>query len=353
MLAVSACARAPLEDPSGLAFDAEQAGPDVIVLVDPVAEAPEPEPLRRGPFSFLRRTPDLPAPAPAPEAVLAQTLIAEGAETVSADETEVVASLTDEQIAARGIAADVPPSTQPRLFGFLRNRIPGEAAPGSEPTPTQDMPAEQSEERPEPSLTDEEIAARSAPDEAQRSTKPRLFGFLRGGSDGLVEEQKASFVAPLSLVQPADFGDLLPACGTKKRDMGEEIGRSPGAGSYRLYDSAPGSIEMRPHFVTGFDDGCPRRFDAALALFGSPVVHEAKRYDSTNRAPYTVADDAYERVKARSCGVRRGQYCPPDKLDKLGRDVALLTAYPSFGGSGPWLDVVLFKGGVAGQSIEN
>ncbi|MEM9766122.1 MAG: hypothetical protein AAF968_27205, partial [Pseudomonadota bacterium] len=69
--------------------------------------------------------------------------------------------------------------------------------------------------------------------------------------------------------------------------------------------------------------------------------------------PYTLADDAYEDVKRRVCGVRKGTFCPPNRLDRLGRDVALLTAYPSFGDNGQWLDVVLFRGELAGQSIEN
>jgi hypothetical protein len=153
-------------------------------------------------------------------------------------------------------------------------------------------------------------------------------------------------------VAAEEFGPLVRACGVPKRAMGEEVAQSPGAGTYRLFDTKPNTPEPRVQFITGFSDGCPRQVYAALTLFGAPVLHETKRYDRGNKRPYTEADNAYEEIKNRICRVERGRFCPEDRAERLGDQVAFFTAYPSFGAK-KWLDVVLYRGEIAGQSIED
>ncbi|MEL7115021.1 MAG: hypothetical protein AAGP08_05425 [Pseudomonadota bacterium] len=336
-LLLAACARSP--ETSGFEMAEADTGSDVIVLVEgPDVEAP---PKRRGLFAMFDR--DVQEP-PEDTDVIAEVLIADGATAV--DPEAEGPSMTDEEIAAMGLTADGLPqaSTRPRLFGFLRQRVPGEAT--SVPTPTERMLAEQGDVPRQVSMTDEEIAARGPTDETV-STRPRfsLFGNRVPGDVGGAE---VSANAP-----PSRFGTITKACGVPKRDMGTEVARSPGNGAYTLYDTAPESAGPRVQYVTGFKDGCPRQFLAALAIFGSPVVHETKRYDTSNSTGYSEADNAYERAKRQVCGVGRGKTCPEGRLNRLGREVALLTAYPSFGGTSEWLDVVLYKGDVAGSAVES
>lgn len=325
VVAAAACSRGAERDGFNTASTTPRS--DVVVLVEPERESVAPSP-RRGLFAlFQKREDDAPVPteSDALNAALTDALIEEGAEPVVA--TEEGPSLTDEEIEARGIVASgaAEPSTRPRLFGFLRKRVPGEVA--SEPTPTEVMLAQPTGDR-QPSLTDEEIAARG---------------------DVIIEVPDTGFALPAT----SGFGAFAPVCGLRKGEMGIEVAQSPGEGTYRLYDTAPSSALPRLQYVTGFKDGCARQFYAALALFGEPVVHETKRYDRSNKRPYSVADEAYEKVKARVCRVARGEFCPENRLGRLGRDVALLTAYPSFGGNAEWMDVVLFKGTVAGYAVEN
>lgn len=309
--------------------------PDVIVITGPQADT---TPQKRGFFGFLRGK----EAAPDPEAAaIAEALIASGADPVAAGP-----SLTDEEIAARSGSAA---STKPRLFGFLRPKVPGEAT--ARPTPTEVMLAEQGNRDVQPSLTDEEIAARSG---AGASTKPRFRLFGWGNQvPGDIENDQPEVEEAYAPQTAAGFGTLQKACGLNAKSLGTEVAKSPGNGAYKLYDTAPESAAPRIQYVTGFRDGCARQFTAALALFGEPVVHEAKRYKPGNGTPYSEADDAYERVKGRVCGVKRGENCPEGRLNKLGRQVALLTAYPSFGGTSEWLDVVLYKGDVAGYAVED
>jgi len=325
MVCAAACARTA---PDASLEAAEPSGSDVVILVDSdfaeTTTSPEP---KRGFLGIFNRknkpSANDAANGSSPEAVT-EALIAEGASPV-VQEPEGP-SMTDDEIKARGIVADsaAEPSTRPRLFGFLRKIAP--EVP-EDPSPTEIMLATPSGAV-EPSMTDEEIAARG-----EVGLAPSSSGFDLVGTPG--------------------FGAFTPACGVRKRDLGTEVARSPGAGTYKLYDTAPSSASPRLQYVTGFKDGCARQFYAALALFGEPVVHETKRYDRTNKRPYSAADEAYETVKRRVCKVGRGEHCPAPRLRNLGRDVALLTAYPSFGGTNECMDVVLFKGTVAGNAVEN
>ena len=149
------------------------------------------------------------------------------------------------------------------------------------------------------------------------------------------------------------FGEIGVACGVRGRALGKEVDRFPDKGKeYRLYDSNPSSTAPRTHYLTGFKDGCPRQFTAALALIGSPVLHEQMRYDPYNKdISITEADKAYERIKRRICKVPKGEPCPEKRVAALEKGMAFVTLYERFGSNASWEEVLLHNGQIAGSSL--
>jgi len=158
---------------------------------------------------------------------------------------------------------------------------------------------------------------------------------------------------PLGASMP--YGDIARVCGVGKNKLGREIGRFPDSGrGYRLYDSAPGSTGLRPHYITGFSDGCVRQFSAALALFGGTEFHEQVRYQKTTRDfPYTPTDLAYEKLKSKVCRVGTNTPCPPSRISKLQKDTVFVTVYERFGNNPRWADILLHDGSVLAKDIKS
>lgn len=145
-------------------------------------------------------------------------------------------------------------------------------------------------------------------------------------------------------VRDTPFGTVVKACGVSGPALGRLVARSPGPGTFALYDTAPGRAGPRTQFVTGFRDGCPRQITASLALFGTATAHEATRYNPLNVAPYSATDDAYEEVKAKVCGIDPGAFCKGAKARRLARDAAFLSVFLDAGGAGRWMQMFLYKG---------
>ena len=307
-------------------------------------------------LGFLNRKPD-----PAPVIVAVSPSQDAGAAVAVAPESGP--SMSDAEIAAAGrVPGAAEPSRRPRLFSFLNPRIPGDVRTPRATLPVQVAPNEAAE-KPAPSMTDAEIAAAGrVPGAAEPSRRPRLFGFLKQRVPGDVIAPAAAPVvlaaapapdtddpitaAPMPLMAAPGlipFGEVIRVCEVKQRDMGAEVARAHGSG-FRLFDADPSSAAPRSQFLTGFKDGCARQFTASLALFGGFDVHEATRYNPLNKAPYSRVDTAYEKVKNRICGVRKGQYCPEKRAAKLEKQTAFVTVYPQFGGTGEWLEIFLYKG---------
>lgn len=314
-LALAACAqqRGPAMsfDPAPVEVGAPGAAP---AGEPPLATAPAPEPPRRGPFAFLRRDrtaapppPDTPPdPAPPPEYLVGD-------------------------VPPQPQAEYPQPSTRPRPFGFLFKRVPGEveaatAAPAA-PAGSETVAA----------LALAEDPATAAPDTRRRGL---FFGRNRDA---------AADTPPVT--GPLPFGQVVTACGLGKRDMGVEVARSPGPGTYRLYDTNPASVAPRTQFITGFRDGCARRFTASLALFGTPAVHEATRYNPANQASYSQTDRVYEQVKRRVCGVRQGEFCPEDRIARMEREAAFVSVYRNFGDTGQWMEMFLHDRELAAHEV--
>jgi len=174
-----------------------------------------------------------------------------------------------------------------------------------------------------------------------------IFGLLSGLLPDAVDSPDET-AAAIPFTPPA-FGEMASVCDMAGADLGSRITKVSG---YTVYDSAPGSVAIRPHYVTGFNDRCPRRFDAALVLMGDIGTHELVRYSQTRvNLDYSATDEAYETIKARFCGASRGEPCG-DRLDRLARNTTFITAYESFGASPQWAEFLLHDGDVAGADIE-
>ncbi len=153
--------------------------------------------------------------------------------------------------------------------------------------------------------------------------------------------------------EPVVEHGLTRVCGTTRQQRGEEVDRAPGQG-VRLFDTAPGTSAPRDFYLTGFDDGCARKFTAALALLGSPDVHEGFRYaGGVRNRPYSDMDNAYERFKNRTCGVSDGEACPDGRRSRLNRNLAFLTVYNRFGYSGARSELLIWKGDVVAREVVN
>lgn len=185
----------------------------------------------------------------------------------------------------------------------------------------------------------------AAPIEADAGAPVRTAAVASGGLFGGARAT-ADKVAPGTVLP---FGEVARVCAARKSDLGKEVDER---GKWRLYDTIPNSAAPRVMYLTGFDDKCARMFTASLVLFGLPTAHETVRY--ATRGAYSETDEAYEKIKDRVCGVKRGARCPADRISRLEDLVTFVTAYPGFGTSdGPWLDMLLYKGDLAASSLDH
>lgn len=147
------------------------------------------------------------------------------------------------------------------------------------------------------------------------------------------------------------FGVVGRACDARGKPLGRQIEKS-GPGGYALYDSDPGNTAPHTFYLTGFSDGCPRQFTAAVALLGAPSMHEQLRYGLPGEThPFSSTDKAYEQVKARVCGARRGKPCG-SAMRRLERSTVFVSAYERYGAVPRWADMLIHDGAVLAKAIK-
>lgn len=140
------------------------------------------------------------------------------------------------------------------------------------------------------------------------------------------------------------YGEIATVCDVPNGSLGTLVANVSG---YKIYDTIPNATAMRPHFVTGFDDGCARQFSAALSLTGDVGTHEVVRYLPANQnQPYSATDNAYEAIKASYCRVSHGSPCGT-RIDALARNTTFITAYEKFGAHPRWVEILLHDGEVS------
>lgn len=149
------------------------------------------------------------------------------------------------------------------------------------------------------------------------------------------------------------FGQVGRVCDAKSQPLGRKIETFGRRGqAYTLYDSAPDSTGPRTFYITGFDDKCPRQFTAALAMFGAPQMHEQLRYGSPSTSyPYSETDKAYEKIKARVCGVAARKPCGAS-IERLERNTVFVSTYERFTNNGRWADLLIHDGSVVATAIK-
>jgi len=192
---------------------------------------------------------------------------------------------------------------------------------------------------PENSATDGVVRTASISTNGISSPANLFGGFFEGSSEPVGPDAAA----------PLGFGELRKDCGATRNALGTKILSQSG---FEVYDTSPGTLAARMHYVTGFSDNCPRAFIGALVMFGDVGTHEVVRYSETRvRLDYSSTDNAYEALKANFCRVRHGQPCGR-RLESLGRVTAFLTVYERFGESPEWAEFLLHNGRVTSTALE-
>ncbi|MEY8095956.1 hypothetical protein AB9F29_00865 [Falsihalocynthiibacter sp. S25ZX9] len=203
-----------------------------------------------------------------------------------------------------------------------------------------------------------------APDQ-EITTISQLEGAPSGAKTSLVADpNEQSFFSRLSgnkannaeatiATGPAPLGVAVKACGISKRAMGTKIEGYPAKGSKLfLYDSNPSTKAPHDFYITGFSDNCPRKFTAAVAMFGDLQLHEIMRYEVKEKSvPYSDTDMAYEVIKGQKCNVGKGVACGEKKMNTLAKSTALVTLYGAFGGVGEWAEVLLHNGKIRASTL--
>jgi hypothetical protein len=235
----------------------------------------------------------------------------------------------DPDMAAPALAEAMLPDEKPGFFASLFATKEAEVADAS------------------PDILQTEVAQAQDPVPA-----PTKAGFLVGLTSFFTSDASDAEAAPDDTVPPKaqlDFGELGRTCGLSRGDLGTLITQTSG---FEVYDTFPNSTAPRPHYITGFSDGCARQFTAALVLTGDVGTHELVRYARTRvDLPYSETDQAYENIKGQFCGVGEGQPCGT-QLERLGANTTFVTAYETFGDSPDWAEFLLHDGAVAAVAIE-
>ena len=186
-------------------------------------------------------------------------------------------------------------------------------------------------------------------DNPARAAAQRTGGVL--GAPRLTRNAPDAQDVPLGTVLP--FGQIARVCDAKGKNLGTLVEQAARRGArYKLYDSVPNSSAPRTFYVQGFKDNCPRQFTAALALFGTPEMHEQLRYGLPAKDyPYSTTDKAYEVIKAQVCGVARSKPCGP-RISRLEQTTVFVSAYENFTQNARWADMLLHRGNVLAASLK-
>ncbi len=179
----------------------------------------------------------------------------------------------------------------------------------------------------------------------------QLFG--RGGGGGTTAAAAQPGPGPDGARVPrgmaVPYGRVATNCEVSGRALGRRVARQSG---FEIWDTAPGMTTLRTHYITGFSDGCARQFSGALVLMGDVGTHELVRYSDVNlNQRWSEVDNAYEAIKGRVCGARRGAPCG-GRLDRLGADTAFVTVYERFGAGPDWVEILLHDGALAAVDRE-
>lgn len=147
------------------------------------------------------------------------------------------------------------------------------------------------------------------------------------------------------------FGQVARVCEARRKPLGRKV-ESASAKGYKLYDSNPGIAGVRTYYITGFQDGCPRQLTAAHAVLGAPSFYELLHYGPTGKHLVTgETDRAYEQIKSRVCGARKGRPCGA-RMNTLERDTFFVNAYERLDDNTQWSEMLVHDGAVVAAALK-
>lgn len=147
------------------------------------------------------------------------------------------------------------------------------------------------------------------------------------------------------------YGVIARVCEARRKPLGRKVDST--SGGYKLYDSDPGSAVARTYYITGFKDDCPRQLTAANVLLGAPSLYEQLHYGPAGKhLAFSVTDRAYEKVKSKVCGVRKGKPCGA-KIKRLERNTVFVNSYERFGGNADWSELLIHDGQVMAATMKS
>lgn len=247
------------------------------------------------------------------------------------------------QEAATGPATTTAAPRRGGLLGLFRRDTVEDIAPPEAATADvlQDPAASEDDAAP---VT---LAAVPATESAPR--RRGLFGRTAPSASDALREGPDARDVPFGTMLP--YGVVARVCEAKGKSMGQKIEAGPARG-YALYDSAPGSATARTYYITGFADGCPRQLTAANVLLGGARLYEQLHYGpGGENLPVAATDAAYEKIKRRVCGARKGKPCGA-KIAKMERSTFFVSAYDSFGNSSRWSELLIHNGAVIASALK-
>ena len=280
-------------------------------------------------------------------------------ETMPEDVVSAVADPADEGVGdiisglfGRSDGAETPDAADPKeaeprrgLLGRVFSRGGDGAAPDTIDNDEDDIAG---------AVPVEETATEAATIVPASAPAPRrgLFGRVFGGQSD-TDSGEVATLDDLPDAADLQYGQVVPVCGLRRNALGKEVERYAGSG-YRLYDSDPSTIDLRAHYVTGFSDGCPRKFIAALAVFGDPGSYETTRFeDGRNSTTFTQSDAEYQKIRARICGRPAPADCADRRWGRLNDSTVFVSVYNRFDTSPSWADMLIHDGKIVAKDFKS
>ncbi|MCX7560974.1 hypothetical protein OS190_15505 [Sulfitobacter sp. F26204] len=225
-----------------------------------------------------------------------------------------------------------------------------EAAKAAEPVVSEDQTTQ------EPTALASLTSASDPVAEIATTTKPvkrGLFGRLANSRSATTSQQaRESNLPEVEYGTQLPYGVIARSCASRRQPLGRKVDAAPASG-YKLYDTNPGAAGPRTFYITGFDDGCPRQLTAAHVLLGEPSFYEQLYYGPAGQhLPIGETDRAYEKIKGRICGVRKGKPCGA-KMKRLERETIFVNAYGRQDDNNRWSEQLIHDGQVLASAMKS
>lgn len=230
------------------------------------------------------------------------------------------------------------------LLGALRNVLPAMQ------TKEQSLAPVEGAETDEPAETPAQVPLAAEFEVSGDTKRTGLFAGLRRTASTPTRRDGVD-AAEVSYGTVLPFGTVARVCEARRKPLGRKV-ESASARGYKLYDSQPGSAGRRTYYITGFSDGCPRQLTAAHVVLGAPSFYELLHYGPTGAHLVTgETDRAYERVKSRVCGARKGRPCGA-KMNTLERNTFFVNAYERLDDNTQWSEMLVHDGAVIAAALK-